>query len=264
MKKKMFIISDIHGHYTEMVRDLKEAGFDENDDNHLLIVCGDIFDRGDENVEVYNFLKKLTDNNKAIVINGNHHKFFIEWLEGKDMLPFNYYYNGMRDTLGDFLQRTAPFESWCFLEENANEPTYNDYVNWCEFARKEVMKEYPELLEWLKNMPRYYETKNYIFTHGAIDLNCEDWHKPHCCRGNLTDWDALDFDDGTFITKINNTGKKIVVGHFGTSHLRKMWNINDNKNEHDILMTDDDKIFIDSTIALTKKLNVLVIEDETI
>lgn len=258
--KKIYAISDIHGHYFEMINALEDMGFDEKNDEHLLIVCGDIFDRGTQNLEVYKYLKRLTDTKKAIVTYGNHHKFLIEWLEGKDISPFNYMNNGLNETLGDFLHRTSPFESWCFIDEKC-EMTYGAFANWCEVARQEIKEEYPELLEWLKSMPRYYETKNYIFTHASLDLKSENWREPHCERWNLIDWDALDFDDGNFILKKNNTGKVIVVGHFDTGHLRQMHKLGEYE-DHSILETADNKIFIDGCVPLTKKVNVLVIPKE--
>ena len=76
MSKKLFFCSDIHGYYDVMINALNEAGFDENNPNHLLVVLGDIFDRGEQAVQVYEYLKRLNDKKKAVVVSGNHHKFF--------------------------------------------------------------------------------------------------------------------------------------------------------------------------------------------
>lgn len=261
MKEKIYVVSDIHGHYTELVRDLKEKGYDENNESHLLIVCGDIFDRGNENLEVYKYLKALSDNEKAIVIAGNHNKFLVEYLDGTCVSPFNYMKNGTNETLADFLHETSPFETWCLFNEKT--PTFGTFATWLEIARKEINEEYPELLSWLKKLPRYYETEKYIFAHASLDLKSENWRKPHCFKWDLTGWDALDFDDGNFILKNNNTGKNIVVGHFDTGHLREIHKLGD-YNDHSILKTNDNKIFIDGCVALTKKFNVYVIENEKI
>ena len=110
MKRKIFFCSDIHGYYDIMIRDLKESGYDENNPNHLLVVLGDVFDRGDQAIEVYEYLKRLTDEGKAIVTSGNHHKFLIDFLEGS-YNPFNYLNNGLANTIGDFWHRSFPFES---------------------------------------------------------------------------------------------------------------------------------------------------------
>jgi serine/threonine protein phosphatase 1 len=56
---KYFIISDIHGHYNEMITALNNAGFNHNS-NHILIVLGDMFDRGNQSKEVLEYLHELS------------------------------------------------------------------------------------------------------------------------------------------------------------------------------------------------------------
>lgn len=263
-KKKMFIISDVHGYYDEMIKALEEAGYDENNSEHKLICLGDIFDRGTQSLAVYEHLKRLSDENKAIVLAGNHTLFFISLLKGSSYSPFNYLHNGLNETIADFWHRTAPFESWCMLEGNCEMNQIN-YAKWVDICRKDINEEYPELLPWLKSLPKYFETKNYIMVHGAIDTKVPDWHHPHCYRHNLTDWDALDFNDGSFFGEpINNTDKTVIIGHFGTRTLREMYNLPiEEGHEDDILTRDDGKVIaIDATTAASKKVNVLILEDE--
>lgn len=258
MRKKLFIVSDIHGFYTELKDGLKEAGYDEKNDNHLLIVCGDIFDRGRENVEVYKYLKRLSDEGKAMVLKGNHDQMFINYLDGTSLTPFNYIYNGTDETFADFLHETAPFESWSILTNN--EATWQTFSNWLSIARRKINKEYPELLQWLKDRLYYCETKNYIFTHGAIDTETQDWHEPNI------PWKELVWDNGSFFEKhIANTSKTVVIGHFGTSHLRKIYGLDFEKEPYEILKREDGKVIaIDGTTVLSHKVNVLVVEDELI
>lgn len=262
-KKKMFIISDIHGYYDEMIKALEEAGYDENNSEHKLICLGDLTDRGSQSLAVYEYLKRLSDEDKAIVLPGNHSLFLIQFLQGS-YSPFNYLHNGLNETIADFWHRTAPFESWCALEGNCDLDQMN-YIKWVDICSKEIKEEYPELLDWLKSLPRYYETKNYIFVHGAIDTKVEDWHNPHCFRYDLIDWDALDFNDGSFFGEsIVNTDKTVVIGHYGTRFLREMYGyLIEKGHEDDILIRDDGRVIaIDATTAASKKVNVLVIENE--
>ena len=259
---KLFFVSDIHSHYNKTIEALNNVGYNENNPNHLLIVVGDIFDRFVETVEVYEWLFRLTKENKAIVLSGNHHKFLIDFLEGS-VSPWNYMHNGLRDTIADFWHRTLPFESWCMIEGNCllTDMTQEMYAKWARICRNDINKEYPELLPWLKSMPRYFESKSIIATHGALDLKVPDWHYPHCYRHSLRDWDALDFDDGSFIKCKNTTGKTIVLGHFDTGSLRERYGLGDS-DDYSILITDDNKVFIDGCVVLTKKVNVYVVEDE--
>ena len=153
---------------------------------------------------------------------------------------------------------TKPFETWC-LFKNIENPTYGDFAEWVAHAREEINEEYPELLPWLKSLPYYFETEDYIFTHGAIDTEAEDWRHPHCNKYEKTDWEALMWDDGSFFGKeINNTDKSVVIGHFGTNHLRKMYNIVDNSrgDNYNILCRSDGKVIaLDSTVVVSGRLN---------
>lgn len=261
MNKKIFAISDLHGHYSLTIKSLKDAGWDENNENHLLIVCGDCFDRFEENLIIFEWLYRLTKENKAIVLRGNHDSMLINYLDGTSISPFNYTQNGTCETIDDFLGRTRSFESWCLIDKKC-EPTIGAFATFIKESREEINNEYPNLLPWLKSLPWYYETDNYIFTHASIDNTALDWHYPHCILYDKVDWEALTWDDGSFINKkINNTNKTIVIGHYSTEKLRKIYNINNNvENKHSILKYDN-KIFLDACTILSKQVNVLVIED---
>lgn len=260
--KKIFAISDIHGHYTEMANALRKAGFDEDNDNHLLIVLGDCFDRGRENLEVYTYLTNLQSKGKCIIVKGNHDVILEEYLNGTTIRPWNYIHNGTNETLGDFLRSTLPFETYCSFQDL--QPTIGEFGRWIRSARDGINKEFPHLLHWLQDLPYYYETKNYIFVHGAIDTTAEDWHKPHCQMYHYIDWETLTWDDGSFFGKdIENTNKTVVIGHFGTDNLRERYGLPKDKKPYDILKREDGRIIaIDTCTALTKRVNVLVIEDE--
>ena len=204
-------------------------------------------------------MKELWDNKRAVIIKGNHEQMFIDYLEGNNISPFNYIRNGLDETFAEFLHCTKPFETWCILEDKKN-PTYGDFAEWVGHAREEINNEYPELLPWLKSLPYYFETEDYIFTHGAIDTEVEDWKKPMIERHGKTGWEALTWDDGSFFGKeINNTEKTVVIGHFGTNHLRKMYNLYEryDENNYNILIRDDGRVIaLDSTVVVSKKLNL--------
>lgn len=254
--RNIYATSDIHGHYKALMEAVSNSSFDSNND--LLVVCGDMFDRGEQSLAVYEYLKGLYDNKRAVIIKGNHEQMFIDYLEGNVISPFNYIRNGLDKTFAEFLHCTKPFETWCILEDIKN-PTYGDFAEWVAHAREEINEEYPELLPWLKSLPYYFETEDYIFTHGAIDTEVDDWRHPHCNKYEKTDWEALMWDDGSFFGKeINNTDKKVVIGHFGTNHLRKMYNIVDNSlgDNYNILCRSDEKVIaLDSTVVVSGRLN---------
>lgn len=259
---KLFITSDEHGNYKAIKQAEKESGYDENNPNHFRISLGDCFDRGRDNLEIYEYYKRLCDEGKMVVVKGNHNIMLEKYLDGTTINPWNYVHNGTNETLGDFLHCTLPFETYCSFQDL--QPTVGEFGKWIESARNKINKEFPRLLPWLQNLPYYYETKNYIFVHGAIDTEVEDWHKPHCLMYHYKDWEALTWDDGSFFDEdIKNTNKTVVIGHFGTDDLREKYGLPNGEKLYDILKREDGRIIaIDTCTALTKRVNVLVLEDE--
>lgn len=67
---KYFVTSDVHGYYDVLMGSLKAAGFDAENEEHVLICCGDLFDRGLGAVELFNFVKGLGD--RFVYVRGNH------------------------------------------------------------------------------------------------------------------------------------------------------------------------------------------------
>ena len=130
--KKIYTISDIHGHYKETIEALNNSGYNSEDENSVLVVCGDLFDRGTESVEIYRYLKDLTDRNKAIVIRGNHDDFFIDMLNGKNCY-FNFLHNGLDRTIDSFLNQTDSwylFNRTCSNAPDIAKKTYGDRVEY--------------------------------------------------------------------------------------------------------------------------------------
>lgn len=256
MKKTIFAISDIHSFYKETIESLAKLGYDEGNQNHLLIVCGDIFSRGPDTVVTYEWLKRLTDEGKAIVLAGNHDRdMTIPYLEGTSISGFNWLHNGEKETFDDLTHRTASFESWCSLEGNC-EMNDESFAKWIEIARKEINEEYPELLPWLKSLPYYYETKNYIFTHGMIQGDCPDWHNPTIGWRNCLWARPSDFNN-----PIVNTKKRIIIGHINSGLLRSLYGYDENDNS--IFTRPDGKVIgLDTCTVITHEVNVLALEDE--
>ena len=78
--KKYFISSDIHSFLYVMEKELKKKGFDERNPEHILIICGDLFDRGKETVKCLNFVCKMLKQDRVICIGGNHEDLLMELL----------------------------------------------------------------------------------------------------------------------------------------------------------------------------------------
>jgi serine/threonine protein phosphatase 1 len=234
---KYFVVSDIHGHYDELLRDLTESGFDEQNINHHLIVVGDMGDRGLKTKEVYAYLFDLYRRDKATIILGNHDTFLINMIEKNfARCYFDIKYNGFDKTLESFLGYEVSMDT--DLEE----------------IHGAFYKQYHEYYVWLKELPYYFELGKYIFVHGGLD-------------GSLSDWKNTPVRDLIWSREYEQTPIKnrvVVAGHQRVATIRT--ESKDYKKlyqEHPELfeiMDLGNKILIDGFVEVSKKINVLIIE----
>ena len=238
MKKKIFAVSDIHGHYHILKEALDRAGFDDSNDNHLLVCCGDYFDRGDENVEVLNFFERLKH---KVLIQGNHEELLMKVLMTGKLLPHNYT-NGTLQTLENFFGKYSIDPIDDSIDFSGKTRTVDRI---CEFIGETV---------------DYFETQHYIFVHG--------WFPPDCVtpeqRANASPqaWQKARW----LLWTDNYTGEKplanktVVCGHMPVLYaykfdLRRPASCTDTFRGNGL-------IAIDAATHNTKHINVLVIEDE--
>ena len=142
--KKLFVVTDIHGHCTLLKAALEKAGYDRRDPEHLLICCGDYFDRGEENKEVLQFFERQP---RAVLLRGNHEDLLLELLRTGKVLPHNYI-NGTMQTLEDFFGKY-------FIDP------VDDSI---DFSGK--TRTVDRLCEFIDGTVDYFETENYVFVHG--------------------------------------------------------------------------------------------------
>ena len=282
--KKYFCVSDIHSFYTILIKALHKKGFDEHNQDHILIVLGDIFDRGNESLEVYEFLRSLPKE-RRILIRGNH-EYLLRDLVKKGFPEQHDYHNGTFNTLFQLadigFKNEKELESARYKELGKNNIRYNspEYLSInskYNTLRKKLYKgKVEEILEWINSdeWVNYYELDNYIFVHGWIPCATvpshysyqpkeigyrEDWR-------NATDVEWEDASWGCPWKKAkdgwNKTGKVIVCGHWHTSdfynHLTKI-----KKDIYDCPIFQSKKyqlIGLDACTAGSNKINVLVIE----
>ena len=81
MSKKYFAISDIHSFYDEMLEALKSKGFDMQNPDHNVIICGDAFDRGEFSLKVFEFMKILNNENRLMDVRGNHEDLLFDCID---------------------------------------------------------------------------------------------------------------------------------------------------------------------------------------
>lgn len=219
---KYFITTDVHGHYTEMKSALDEAGFNSDDANHKLIILGDLFDRGTENLKVLNYVYDLLVKDKVQLIKGNHDEFFYDLRSMK----WNASRNGFGKTLEEFLGRKL---------EN-DEPFK---------VAKEVFEKQPKLERVLKAMVDSITIDKFVLLHGGLDF---EGYPDNWC--NTQAWITVGLNDKDPVTYI--------FGHWHAYQLNEKF-LKHRRNEPFIYKN---YIGLDSAVALTKQMFVYIIETE--
>lgn len=249
---KYFVCSDPHGFTTIMKECLHEKGFDENNPEHTLIINGDIFDRGDEPVEMYQYLKSLGD--RFIFIRGNHENLLF-------------------DAMGEFM-RCGDVYSYHHIHNGTDKTIYKLYNEGL----------LGEVVGWIKEKSiNFAEIGDYIFVHGWIPCGVydewgytlgyeynENWRE--CDDG---DWYNAQWLNGMRMWHmgIKEPNKTIICGHwhcgFGNQtyheevieHEDSEWMYTEDEyylSDHPFI--DDGIMALDTCVPLTKKVNVVVLE----
>lgn len=236
---KYFVVSDIHGHFKELIKALKDANYDENNKNEKLIVAGDMFDRGCESREVYEYLFRLSNENKAIIIRGNHEVFLEELFAGNfDRVRFNIKHNGFGKTLRSFVQ----------LFDSLSLEKVKEYIN----------EHYPKLNSFITNLPYYFETEKYIITHAGLDFSNDDFRIGNWKRAVWTlpeEFFQIDLQNKY------NFNKKVIVGHRFTNRLRSFFGQYNSRDYSIYHHNDGQKIGIDGGVYISKQINVFTFEE---
>ncbi len=147
--KDLFVVSDIHGHASELFAALDAAGFDRKNPRHLLISCGDHFDRGGESRAVLRYLRSMQN---KILLCGNHENILADILARGFLRPIDLR-NGVEKTVTAFFGRNC-------LDSDGR--LYVDPRDRCD------------ILDFLDSTYNYFETEHYIFTHGWLPLEQDE------------------------------------------------------------------------------------------
>ena len=252
--KKYFVMSDIHSFYNEMITALKLKHFDDKNPDHILVVCGDLFDRGPDTVKVFEFAKSLAEQGRFIYVRGNHEDMLFECIEELKMCCMGHHHvtNGTFSTIVQF------------TEENM----YDLYLGL--FDRTKFAMKIAPLVNFINEYAvDYYEIDDHVFVHGWIPCEPvlgkvkEDWRE-----GN---WNQARWLNGMACwhkgAKVE--GKTIVCGHWhcswGHSHLDRKRKEFPDKNRKDWLESfkpyiKEGIVAIDACTAYSRICNCYVIE----
>lgn len=268
MSKKYFAVSDTHSFYNELIEALNQNKFDLDNPDYILLLLGDAFDRGDQSVEIFNFLKDLQSKDRLIYITGNHEDLLFECLSdiSNGYVPGGHHFsNGTVKTLIDITG--IPYKEFYKF------PT-QDFI-------KAVFDKTEELRDFIRaNSINYFTLGNKIFVHSWIPLDGDeiysDWDKEPTVE-NISKywrlWRESRWGNPFAYWKHNlfPEGKCIVFGHWHCSYGHswidqkiKEWppmNQPEKVKEAFSPWIKENAIGIDACCAYTHKINCLVFDE---
>lgn len=208
---KLFVLSDVHSFYEPMMAALNKNGFDITNQDHHVIICGDLFDRGPDAVKCYEFAKKMADEGRLSYVYGNHEELLqdcVREVYSIQGVSNHHISNGTLDTLAQFTGMSK----------------YDLHAGWVD--TKEFAEKTDPLLEFIYDQTvDYVEAGDYIFVHGWIPCNPYNGTVPDNWNTPDADWDKARWINGMAAWRkgARLQGKTIVCGHFhaswGHSHL---------------------------------------------
>lgn len=255
--KKYFVSADIHGFFDEWKAALDEKGFDVSNAEHVLVVLGDLLDRGKQPQEILNFILSIPAE-RTVIIRGNHEDLLVDML-GRGYPESQDIFNGTWKTVST-------------LTKNGKAGFYDDPAVVCRRMRA------TGYFDVLKRAVDYYELDEYVFVHGWIPI-LEDYSdfnnaekRPHSYREDWRQASSEDWKDARWLNGmaawadgIREKGKIIVCGHYHARYGHaKLHNIGeeDGENAIDLPFIDDGIIALDACTAISGRVNVFVIADK--
>lgn len=185
-----FVFGDVHGEYDMMMDALDRAGFDILNPFHNILSLGDNFDRGKQNLRVYEFLMWMLKEKRVKLIQGNHDDFFADvYLDNEESVQFNLRYNGFERTLGEF----TGIDHW--------------KVRKASLARMRTDLNRHKMKDYLGAMVHQVQLGRYSFTHAGYAHVNGTWE--------LSNWARTDH----FVKYYRTFGRTEVFGHWGAFKL---------------------------------------------
>ena len=256
---KYYVTADVHAYFTELQTALGEQGFFEDTEPHKLIICGDLYDRGTEALQLQAFILDLLSKDQVILIRGNHEDLALDLLYGWSRSSYLQRHHNLNGTVDAVCQLTGFSARDVFTRTD-------------EVGRAFLQDPYIQTI--IPAMVDYFETDHYIFTHGWIPcipisisgdkkeyFPADDWR-----NGGNALWKKARWINGMEAAHsgILEAGKTIVCGHWHCSFGHSRYNhdggeFDNNPNFNPYYA--DGIIALDACTPLSRKVNCIVIED---
>lgn len=252
MNKKYFAISDLHGApWEHIITALLTEGFDPNDENHILVIAGDITDGFGNEFEIIEELMELDRKKRLVAVRGNHDGTPVinrsQWDEDTSLRFLNDKYGTIWNT-----------------DTNPNQWMNNKTIT---IAQQ----------RWIDSLPYQIETENFYLAHGIyiFDKTYDNenhkeynslWGSPVLLGQPVSDWWNTEDTCVNLKHKYSNNidnyvkelDKPLILGHFGYNTLGRY--VPDVKNEGNYVHYDNKIFWLDGSYINTRKIFVKVFE----
>lgn len=185
--------------------------------NSKIVFGGDYIDGRPYSKDTLLFVKKQVDENGAIALMGNHEELMLK-------------------TLSNFHNEYSTFEEQLWIH-NGGMSTLDSFVNedsLSVFEKLNRIKDlYPEIIEWVSNLPYFYETDEIFFTHAGVDWSLKDPLHQTNNEDRLWIRDDYIYQNNKNVFAHNSTNKVIVTGHTPTVFINGVYEGFENYFEND-------------------------------
>lgn len=247
---KYYVVSDIHGFYSEFHSALTASGFFDGTGPRKLIILGDIFDRGHEAAKLQNFILELMERDEVILIRGNHEDLFVDLVTTDGGVAYKHHkHNGTYDTalqLTEISPAEAFVHCFAFAQEAQKTPFYRRII---------------------PAMRDYFETGRYVFVHGWIPCIREndgysyysDWRE-----ASPYEWEKARWYNGIDASRTYMGEKTIVCGHWHASYGHTKYEKRGSEFGDDADFSPyyaPGIIAIDACTSHSRRVNIIVLDD---
>lgn len=193
--KRVIFITDIHSYFTKFINLLESNNYNEEED--ILILGGDYFDRGPESDLMAKWLIENHKKENIHLIRGNHDDFMTNLFNGIDfMYEFNYKSNGFGKTIKKLISPQRFYD-----------PRRASVV---------IQRKYPGLKEVIEGLVNYVEIEGIVYTHGALPHNYSE-------NQSEEDWYGARWANSIEFAQTNQVEKQVAIGHWSVQHIHPQY-----------------------------------------
>ncbi len=256
---KYYVTADVHAYFTELQTALRGNGFFEDTEPHKLIICGDLYDRGTEALQLQEFILDLMAKDQVILIRGNHEDLALDLLYNWNRNSYLQRHHNLNGTVDTVSQLTGFSARDVFTEP--------------EEVGKSILQN-PFIQTLIPAMVDYFETEHYIFVHGWIPCtpvsigNDEKEYVPVADWRNASKdlWNKARWINGMEAAHsgIVEPNKTIVCGHWHCSFGHSRYNHDGGEFDNNPNFAPyyaNGIIAMDACTPISRKVNCILIED---